>query len=435
MPLQARNQSDVPREDLPYFIAATTAGIRRQLREAEIPSGGLKYDLYLRLRANGLRIYNDERGALDPESSDESDRDDDDEDEDERGDGESESGESDDDESDDDESSDSDVPPSRGRSRKKRKREDGEADVEDGIEEPEAPKPTSLADMPAEMAINIIRNLDAGGVFNLAAASPQRFLDGNVNAFVLEAKGRRSAASRNGLSLLEWVVARVGNEVDFRTDYKELIQCVVDAYLQAYPSNSPQERSEEARVEEIMVYLRQVGVNPVLTSAIVMGEADVVQLLILLGEDVNQREDNISPLEESTVGVRDSLLHMNRLLIVFALLAAGADNTSTREDWPQPDSVTAGFPSNGVAAVAENRLSRIMQRPLWSPVMDEPKEWPVIQNPRDLTIRQFLGDERSPLLDRAILALVVIITRKTVYPYFEGYDPNVEDTVQGSPVA
>lgn len=449
MPSQARNQNNVPPEDLPFFIAATTAGIRRQLREAEIPAGGLKYELYLRLRANGLRIYNDIRGTYDPENSDSSDWDsEEDSDEDEEGadDDESESGESDgggpeddgpEDDSSSDSSSDDDAnePPSGIRNGRKRKRVDDEADMEGDLEEPEAPKPASLADMPAELAIDIVRNLDAGGVFNLVAASPQQFLLGNVNAFVLEAKGRRNAAGRNGLSLLEWVVARVGNEVDFRKNNRRLVRHVVSAYLATYPSYARQHRSEETRVEQIMHWLREVGAGPVLGAAVLEGKADIVQLLILLGEDVNERTDDVSPLEEATVLVKPSLLHMNHLLIVFALLAAGADNTSTREDYPDPEPATAVFASRGIAATAEDRLSRIMERPMWTPLNDDPKDWPIVHNPRDLTICQFLADEKSPFMDRVIMALVLIISRDTKYPYFEGYEPEGSDDGSQGPLA
>lgn len=414
MPAQAKNQKNVPIEDLPYFIAATTAGLRQQLRGVGIPAGGLKYDLYLRLRANGLRIYNDTRGSPEPEDSDDSDSD---EDEDEGGD---EGGPGDGESSSSSSSRDDDlgVPPSGGRSGKKRKRENGEASVQEDVPEPETLRPTSLADMPVELAITIIRNLDARGVFNLVAASPQQYLDGNVNAFVLEAEGRRNAASgRNGVSLLEWVMTRAANEVDFRTNYRDLIRCVVDAYLLTYPSNSPQDRSGEDRVEEIMVYLRQVGANPVLMSAVRSGEAELVQLLIILGEDVNQRENNVAPLEQATILVSSILSKMNRLLIVFSLLAGGADTTSTRAD------------RHGVPEAAEHRLSHVCDQLL---VKDRPSRWPVIQNPRGLTIRQFLADERSPFMDRATLALILIITRDRRYPGFEGYDPEDPDCGPGS---
>lgn len=424
MPSKARNQDKVPPEDLPFFIAATTAGLRRQLQDANIPSGGLKYELYVRLRANGLRIYNDVRIYPEPEDSDDSswddsedDGDDEDEDEDDE--------ESDGDESEDDSSSEDDPeePPSGSRSGKKRKRE---ADTGEDKEEPEAPRPTSLANMPAEMTINIIRNLDAMGVFNSVSASPQQFLLGNVNAFVLEAEGRRTAAGRNGLSLLEWVMARAGSEVEFRTDNRGLIRRVVDAYLETYPSASPRDRSGEARVEEIMVYLRQVGVNPVLGSAVRQGEADIVQLLILLGEDVNQRVNNLQPLEEATVLISPFFIHMNRLRIVFALLAGGADTTSTRDDYPTSEPVSAIVPFRGVARAAESHWLSIVHQPTWTPV-DHPVNWQVIQNPRDLTIREFLADERSPFMDRITLALVLIMTRGTYYPNFEGYNPTVPD--------
>lgn len=438
MPSQARNQDNVPPEDLPFFIAATTAGLRRQLREAEIPSGGLKYELYLRLRSNGLRIYNDIRGPHDPENSDGSDWDsEEDSEEDEEGpdDDGSESGESDGDGPEDDgpegssssSDDDSNEPPPGGRNGRKRKRLDDQADLERDLEDPDAPKPASLADMPAELAIEIISNLDASGVFNLVAASPQQFLLGNVNAFLLEAKGRRTAAGRNGVSLLEWVVARVANEVDFRTEHRGLVRHVVDAYVTTYPTYAAYHRSEERRVEHIMYWLREVGVGPVLGAAVVTGSADIVQLLILLGEDVHHKSDDVSPLEEAIVRIKPSLLHMNRLLVVFALLAAGADNTSTREDWPEPEPATAGFSVTGVAAVAQDRYDQIMDGPMLTPLNQEPKDWPVIHNPRGLTIRQFLADERSPFMDRTMMALILIITRDTKYPHFEGYEPEGSD--------
>lgn len=426
MPSQARNQDKVPPEDLPFFIAATTAGLRRQLQDANIPSGGLKYELYLRLRANGLRIYNDVRIYPEPEDSDDSSWDDSDSDgDDEDSDEDSDEEDSDGDESEDDSSDDDDPeePPSGGRSGKKRKTE-AEADAGEDKEEPEAPRPTSLTDMPAEMTINVIRNLDAMGVFNSVLASPQQFLLGNVNAFVLEAESRRTAAGRNGLSLLEWVVARAGSEVEFRTDNRGHIRRVVDAYLATYPSASRQDRSGEARVEEIMFYLRQVGVNPILGFAVRQGEADIVQLLILLGEDVNQRVNNLQPLEEATALISPLFIHMNRLRIVFALLAGGADTTSTRDDYPMSEPASAIVPFRGVARAAESHWLSIVRQPTWTPV-DHPVNWQVIQNPRDLTIREFLADERSPFMDRITLALVLIMTRGTYYPNFEGYHPTI----------
>lgn len=51
----------VPGKDLFYFGNATVKGIRDQLRENGLPTGGIKYHLYLRLVENGLRLYNDSR--------------------------------------------------------------------------------------------------------------------------------------------------------------------------------------------------------------------------------------------------------------------------------------------------------------------------------------------------------------------------------------
>lgn len=397
-------------------MSATTSGIRRQLREANVPAGGLKYELYLRLRSNGLRIYNDSRASPEPESSDESDSE------------EEEDSEPEDDSSDEETSENEFEEPIRSvRSGNKRKRMNNEGDIEEDIEEPKAPKPTSLADMPAELSMNILRNLDASGTFNLVIAAPRQFLTGKVNAFMLEAESRRNAATRTGLSLLEWVVLRVGREADFRANHHDFIQCVVDAYLLTYLSDSPQDRSPEARVEEILVYLRQVGISPVLGSAVRKGEADIVQLLILLGEDVNHRVNNLQPLEEATVLISGSLAHMNRSLIVFALLAGGADTTSTRDDYPVATPAGAKAPFTGVAASAEDRRLRIAEHPAWTP-SDHPTKWPVIHNPRDLTVRQFLADERSPFMDKFNMAMALIITRTTSYPNFDGYQPSALDT-------
>lgn len=446
MPSHAKNEDRVPREDLPYFIAATTSGMRRQLREANIPAGGLKYDLYLRLRANGLKIYNDARCT--PESSeDESDSDEEDVVSDEDG-SDEESGED-----------GLNEPPTSRHKARKRKRKNDEGDIEDvegaedDAEESEASRPTSLAEMPAELLINIITNLDAGGIFNLVLASPKCFLAGNVDAFILEAEGRRNAASRKGLSLLEWVVLRVGREADFRAAHGDIIQCVVDAYLVTYPSDSPRDRSPETRVEDIMFYLRQTGVSPVLGRAVHKGEADLVHLLILMGEDVNQRVDNLQPLEQATVLAKvapPSLLFMNRLQVVFALLAGGADTTSTRDDYPAEESIhflhdppaeggsavnapaaslaRARVPLKGVALAAEEGRLRIDPDRTWyDEPTDHPTTWPVIHNPRNLTVRQFLGDESSPFTDKAIMAFALITTRTTRYPNFEDYHPRAPE--------
>lgn len=51
----------VPGKDQYYFGNATVRGIRDQLRENGLPTSGIKYELYLRLTENGLRLYNDSR--------------------------------------------------------------------------------------------------------------------------------------------------------------------------------------------------------------------------------------------------------------------------------------------------------------------------------------------------------------------------------------
>lgn len=51
----------VPKQDKFYFGNATVKGIRDQLRDNGLATGGVKYNLYQRLVENGLRLYNDPR--------------------------------------------------------------------------------------------------------------------------------------------------------------------------------------------------------------------------------------------------------------------------------------------------------------------------------------------------------------------------------------
>ncbi|KAG8160629.1 hypothetical protein KVR01_008893 [Diaporthe batatas] len=50
------NENLVAAGDLPYYKAATVAGLKDQLRENNLPIDGRKYDLYLRLRDAGILI-------------------------------------------------------------------------------------------------------------------------------------------------------------------------------------------------------------------------------------------------------------------------------------------------------------------------------------------------------------------------------------------
>lgn len=379
MPQVAKHQDQVPAADLPYFIAATVTGIRQQLRDARIPTSGLKYDLYLRLRANGLSLYNDIRDSDSPEPD-----------------------------SSEDEDSEADSPgpisPPRARTSRKHAREEDEED----IERPAA-KRRSLADVPAEINERIIDNLDAEGIFNLAAAAPDQFLSNNkVDAFVLEAECRKRPENRNGQSLLEWVVQRAGNEYDFRTDNQGLIQRVVNTYMESYV-----ERSEEARLEQIMWYYRNA--SP-LFYAVRQGLPDVVYLLVLTGEDTNEIVDGATPLDQATQLITPSLRDVDRLSVVFALIAGGANTTMTNRGRYEADENNVIRRVGNTSDAAADRLRQI--RPGEAAVTADPAGWPVINNPRGLTIGQFLADERSPFLERATVALYLIGAQTLSYPNF-----------------
>ncbi|KAL1879289.1 hypothetical protein Daus18300_001869 [Diaporthe australafricana] len=380
MPQVAKNQELVPAADLPYFIAATAAGIRQQLRDAGIPTSGLKYDLYLRLRANGLSLYNDIRDADSSESDSSEDED-------------SEAG------------SPGPVSPPLGRTGRKRAREEDEED----IEQPAA-KRVSLVDVPAEIEKRVINNLDAAGIFNLAAAVPDQFLsDDKIDAFRVEAERRKQPEDRDGRSLLEWVLQRVGSEYNFRTDHQGLIQRVVDTYMASYA-----ERSEEARVEQIMWYYRNA--SP-LFYAVRQGLPDMVYLLVLTGENTNEMVDGATPLDEATLLVTPSISDVDRLSVIFALLAGGAITTMTNPGRLEADEDNVMNRVGSTSDAAAERLRQI--RPGAAAVTADPADWPVIENPRGLTVRQFLGDERSPLLDRATMALYLIGAQVLVYPNFQ----------------
>ncbi|KAI3394374.1 hypothetical protein diail_2840 [Diaporthe ilicicola] len=372
MPPTAKNQNQVPVEDLSFFCTATAEGIRQQLRAAGHDTSGLKYELYLRLIANGLRLYNDTRASALPEAD-----------------------------SPDPEASSSGAGNGRKHAR---------ADDEEDIEQPAAKriKRRTFADIPAEIALRIIDNLDLGGIFNLAAVVPDEFLsDNKVNAFLIEAERRKRPGERTGQSLLEWVLQRTGNEVDFRTGNRNLIKRVVETYMGSYV-----ERSEEARVEEIMWYYRDAGGSP-LFYAVRRGLPDMVYLLILTGEDTNESVSGATPLDEATRLVSDRIRDVDRLHVVFALLAGGADTTTT-----DPGTLGAnGVDTGSTADAAGARLGEI--RPTAPAATTDPAGWPAINNPRGLTVLRFLADERSPFLDRATMALYLIAAKTTTYPGFQ----------------
>lgn len=389
----AKNQDFIPNEDLRYFIAATTANLRNQLREADLNTAGLKYDLYQRLIINGHRLYNDDR-------EDDSSEDDDSEDED-----------SDHDDAETDNDGPNNPPSGNQRGRKRTRDDDG-----DDIDQPPARRSRGLTEMPVELNVNIIDNLDAGGVFNLVSAAPREFLLGGTDAFLLEARNQRNNGTNTRVSLLEWVSQRAANEVEFRTSNRDLIQRVVRAYVETYPN---QGSLPEGRVENMLGLLREVGVNPVLGQAVRQGQLEVVHLLILMGEDVNQRVNNVQPLELAATLETAHIPNMKTLQIIFALIAGGADTTNNRLDYTAAQASTA-FPFVGVAEAAMDALTLLFG---WDQLNVElgPANWPPIMNPRGLTIRQFLADERSPFDDRSILALILIMTRGTTYPNFRSY--------------
>lgn len=59
--MASANEHLVPGRELQNYQTATVAGLKNQLLQNDLPTNGLKYDLYLRLRDVGIQIYTDRR--------------------------------------------------------------------------------------------------------------------------------------------------------------------------------------------------------------------------------------------------------------------------------------------------------------------------------------------------------------------------------------
>ncbi|KAK7699575.1 hypothetical protein SLS64_011529 [Diaporthe eres] len=240
----------VPGKDQYYFGNATVRGIRDQLRENGLPTSGIKYELYLRLTENGLRLYNDSRpddivdedednGEPDNEDTsfevDDSEIDNSEEDYvegDESGEeseediseaGESESGDAGEDNNQggedqggdgqegdnqgggnqggdnqggDDQAGDGQGGNQPRRSDRKRRRDDGDDgdddDNDDGDRPDRGPPARSRRSLgvalPPELRTLVVENLNAPGVWNLIDSAPEEYLSSDFNALVLEAR-------------------------------------------------------------------------------------------------------------------------------------------------------------------------------------------------------------------------------------------------------
>lgn len=224
----AENEDLVPEEDKFYFGNATVKGLREQLRENGMITSGRKYELYLRLQVNGLRLYTDDRpddiededDEVSESHEEESDSDEEESEPDE-GEEESESDEGEDESESDEEEAGSpddgdsgeedDQPgnnqgendqggdPPGGGSNNKRRRNDDDDDDDDNDdgdnddqnqERSQSPPPRKtrrLGTIPVEIQLQILRDLNFAQLWNLIVAFPEGYLGDTVNVFLLDA--------------------------------------------------------------------------------------------------------------------------------------------------------------------------------------------------------------------------------------------------------
>lgn len=217
----AENEDLVPEEDKFYFGNATVKGLREQLRENGMITSGRKYELYLRLQVNGLRLYTDDRPDDIEDEDDEvseSDEEESDSDEEESEPDEGEQ-ESDSDEGEEDSESESDEEeagspndedseeggdqpgnnqggndqggdPPGGGSNNKRRRNDDDDDDDQNQERSQSPPPRKtrrLGSIPAEIQLQILQDLNFAQLWNLIVAFPEGYLGETINVFLLDA--------------------------------------------------------------------------------------------------------------------------------------------------------------------------------------------------------------------------------------------------------
>ncbi|KAG6355353.1 hypothetical protein INS49_003315 [Diaporthe citri] len=445
----------VPEQDLYYFGNATVKGIRDQLRENGLPTGGLKYQLYLRLVENGLRLYNDNRsdsigddqeedngepdnGSDIPFEVDDSELDNSEENYVEGDESESESGEEISEAGDtSSESGDGGKQPPK--SDKKRGRDDDDEEDENDNGDPQDRGPPARSRrrlgiaLPPELRTIIIENLNAPGVWNLIDSAPEEYLSRDFNALILEARYQYrldyppvapvdtpgsfrktvpypwpGPGPERPLSLLEWVARRATLDSRFGTANRTRIMRVIDAYLQVYGTADPGALPMPNEREAILYYFRNranllvINHTP-LTHAARAQNPGAVQLLLLRGADVNEVVNGMTALEHAgSAGFMLGPLHQNTFQTAYALIGAGADVS------------VLGDSSRLQSSVA---LQMLTGDPVPAPGLELPGDFPRIDN-LGLSTRQLIADERSQPYERMLLTLFVIFYRTMVYPRY-----------------
>lgn len=441
----ANYQDLVPNKDLFYFGNATVKGMRDQLRENGLPTGGIKYHLYQRLVSNGLRLYNDNRSDSIRDGEEDNGVPDDEDNSFEVNDTEMDSSGEDYESGEEtssagDSSSESDGQRGNQRPRSDRKRgrdsdDDGEDnDSNDGDRGPPARSRRRLGiALPPELGTLIIENLNAPGVWNLIDSAPEEYLSSDFNALVLEARYQYrldypppapvdtpgsfrktvpypwpGPGPERPLSLLEWVARRATLDTSFRTANRSRIMRVIDAYLQVYGTADPGALPMPNEREALLYYFRNranlltINHTP-LTHAARAQNPGAVQLLLLRGADVNEVVNGMTALEHAgSAGFMLGPLYHNTFQTAYALIGAGADVS------------VLGDNSRTQSSVA---LQMLTGDPVPAPGLELPDDFPRIDN-LGLSTRQFIADERSNPYERMLLTLFVIFFRTMTYPRY-----------------
>lgn len=519
--MSSEDEQRVPDEDLPYYRKAIVLGLAMQLQENRLPVGGTKYDLYKTIVDAGLRLYTDDR--FDDEDGDQrsgeeddsqaedsgansdeegSDKPDDDQGggdqggDDQPGDDQPGDDQPGDDQPGGDQAGDDQPGGDQGGGDQghqpsqtagiKHSRDSGDDDGGDDDDpdnrsvnghspEPPPRKRRRVAGvLPAELQIEIIRNLDPAALWNLITAAPEEYLnsepEGGINALEIEAdyqyafdhpppprdRSDNGGSDRGGDD--GGGGGDDGNADDNDGDPDDGDGDDDDGDDNGGRSNSG--RSDESEPEYPLSLLEWVGRRA--TYDLRFRTTNRTRILHVIG--IYRTRYGLADPEEGNENPRDNILYYfrprpdlqaltirrNRLAqaaregdpsVVHLLLIWGVTVNRVLYSMTALDyaAATMGqctgvdgaramhtiFALLGAGADVRLLAANARQeagRAIFDLISDEPDDpactWPRIDNHLGLSIREFIADERSNYFDRMLLAAYVIYTGVMAYPRF-----------------
>ncbi|KAL2289269.1 hypothetical protein FJTKL_02285 [Diaporthe vaccinii] len=465
----------VPGKDQYYFGNATVSGIRDQLRENGLPTSGIKYELYLRLTENGLRLYNDSRpddivdedqdngepdnedtsfevndSEVDNSEEDYVEGDESNEDSDEgiseAGDSESGDGGEENNHGGDDQGrnnqggNDQGGQQPRRSDRKRRRDDDDDGDDDDNSDGdrpdrgPPARRRRSLGmALPPELRTLVVENLNAPGVWNLIDSAPEEYLSSDFNALILEARYQHR---------LDYPPPA---PVDTPGSFRKSVPYPWPGPGPARPLSLLEWVARRATLDSRFGTANRSRIMRVIDAYLqVYGTADPAALPMPNEREAilyyfRNRADlltmNLTPLmhaarAQNPLAVQLLLLrgaNVNQVVNgMTALEHAGAAGFVLAPNYAHTFQTAYALIGAGADVSVLGDDSRLQSSialqmltgdPVPAPGLELPDDFPRIDN-LGLSTRQLIADERSHPYDRMLLTLFVIFYRTMVYPRY-----------------